>query len=598
MSFTWYHKSIEMNKKMIYLKYIFGSVTEQGALQMGYVIGVLIVFICIYFTGYFFKKKYFKEVDRLETWKLEIMDRPVLDELSKVKALNMTGQTEKLFEKWRSAWDEIVTSQLPEVETTLFDAEEYIDKYRFNKAKESLNKIEAELNLVEEQIDQILIELKELVGSEEKNRLEMEALKDTYRNYKKRLLTQRHAFGKPGEQLENRLGEMHNEFELFTQKTNEGNYLEAREIVLALNQKMEEMNDHVDQVPVLLVEVNTKLPNQLAELKDGFEEMKEQGYLLEHLQVEKNISEIEEEVKKIIGLVEEVNVKAASELQDEIKERIDSLYEQLEKEVMAKHFVSKEESKAKDLLIDSSERHMDLIEEMRMISDTYHVPDTESDTQERLQKLLTNAIKRYEVLEDKIKEQKVPHTILKEELTAVKEELDIIKEEQTRFSEKLEALRKDEMVAREKINDLKKQVSDLARLVSKSNIPGLPEEYKFVMKEANDQIKEVILRLEEKPLNISSVNDYMEIAFISVEKAVEYTEDMIETYSLTEKVIQYGNRYRSRHLGLKEKFTNAELAFRNYEYKAALELAATAIEEVEPGALEKIKDWINEEEKN
>lgn len=38
---------------------------------------------------------------------------------------------------------------------------------------------------------------------------------------------------------------MHNEFELFTQKTNEGNYLEAREIVLALNQKMEEMNDHV-----------------------------------------------------------------------------------------------------------------------------------------------------------------------------------------------------------------------------------------------------------------------------------------------------------------------------------------------------------------
>ena len=38
-------------------------------------------------------------MDRLEVWKIDLMNRPVLDEMSKVKQLNMTGQTEELFER-------------------------------------------------------------------------------------------------------------------------------------------------------------------------------------------------------------------------------------------------------------------------------------------------------------------------------------------------------------------------------------------------------------------------------------------------------------------------------------------------------------------
>ena len=85
--------------------------------------------------GYFFKKKYFKEIDRLEKWKLDIMNRPILDELSKVKQLKMNGETEEMFEHWRSEWDAIITVHMPDVEEFLFDAEEYVDKYRFKKSK-------------------------------------------------------------------------------------------------------------------------------------------------------------------------------------------------------------------------------------------------------------------------------------------------------------------------------------------------------------------------------------------------------------------------------------------------------------------------------
>ena len=103
--------------------------------MMEYILGIIILVITLIIWGYFLKKKHFKEIDQLEAWKMEIMNRPILDELSKVKQLNMTGETEEMFERWRNEWDAIITVYMPDVEELLFDADDYVDKYRLGKSK-------------------------------------------------------------------------------------------------------------------------------------------------------------------------------------------------------------------------------------------------------------------------------------------------------------------------------------------------------------------------------------------------------------------------------------------------------------------------------
>src|SRR3954453_9544590 len=98
---------------------------EIGGLHMKYFIGFFILLLALFVVGYLIKKKYFKEMDRLEGWKIDLLNRPILDEMTKVKKLNMTGQTEELFENWRNQWDDIVTVKLPDLEEMLFDAEEF-----------------------------------------------------------------------------------------------------------------------------------------------------------------------------------------------------------------------------------------------------------------------------------------------------------------------------------------------------------------------------------------------------------------------------------------------------------------------------------------
>ncbi|WP_102274254.1 septation ring formation regulator EzrA [Cytobacillus massiliigabonensis] len=562
---------------------------------MEWIIGVIVILIGLFLTGFILKKKYFKEIDRLEAWKMDIVNRPVLDEMSKVKQLNMTGQTEELFERWRTEWDDIVTSQLPNVEEYLFDAEEYIDKYRFNKAKQVQREIDNYLTEIEENIKKLLNELNDLVGSEEKNRTEIEELKDIYRENKKTLLAHRHTYGKAADLIEKQLDDSFAKFQDFNEKTESGDYLEAREIVLTIKSELDHVNEKMEVIPAFMVECFSKIPAQLKELKDGYKDMLDQGFILDHIQLEKETERLEEAIKGYAILIEQTEITDVQKGISEVKDSIDLLYDLLEEEVHSRHFIDKQDEATRNMLFTNREINKQLKTELEIVRQSYHISDKDIEVQSQLEKKLTQLFKRFEVLEHKIVSQTAAHSILKAELDEIRIQLEEVEDEHASFAEKLQALRKDEMSAREKVKELKKKIAETVRLVSKSNVPGLPQDYKYLVQDAKESIENVMAKLEEQPLNIQTIQQYLEVAVLTVEKVVNITDEMIETIVLVEKVIQYGNRYRSRYPSVEKGLLEAESSFRGFDYRTALEQAATTIEEIDPGAIKRIEELISQQ---
>ncbi|MGD6841015.1 septation ring formation regulator EzrA [Bacillus infantis] len=565
---------------------------------MEYIIGGIVIAIALFLTGYLMKKKYYKEIDRLEGWKMDITDRPVLDEMSKVKQLNMTGQTEELFERWRNEWDDIVTGQLPGVEELLFDAEEYIDRYRFKKAKEVQQAIEESLAGIEDKIKSLLAEINELVGSEEKNRTEIDGLKDQYRECKKALLAHRHTYGKAETILGVQLDEAFAKFQDFEDRTANGDYLQAREIVLTIQAQLDSIQKKMEVIPDLLVDAGSNIPSQLLEVREGFREMEEQGYILEHVEVDKEAESLEKEAAEYLAMIERAETGEAHEGLEDIKQKIDALYDLLEKEVYARKFIQSHDEKVRTELYNAKDANFMLKKELGIVQQSYHLQEKDEETHSLLETKLTKLFKRFEILEHKISNQSSAHSVLGEELEYIKNELEALSEEQVHFAEKLQALRKDELSAREKVKEISKKLSETIRLVSKSNIPGLSQNYRYLMEDTKESIQNVIDKLDEKPLDIPAVQQYLEIAVMTVDKAADSTAEMIETVQLAEKVIQYGNRYRSKYPSIAKALREAEDSFRNYNYKEALEQAASSIEEIEPGALKRIEEMIGEKEEN
>lgn len=102
--------------------------------------------------------------------------------------------------------------------------------------------------------------------------------------------------------------------------------------------------------------------------------------------------------------------------------------------------------------------------------------------------------------------------------------------------------------------------------------------------------KEVMTELEKQPLDITEIQRVLTEAESVVKQAADKTEIMLDQAYLTEQVIQYANRYRTGNPILAAKLSEAERLFRSYKYEMALEKAAKSVEEVEPGALQKIEE--------
>lgn len=562
--------------------------------MMEYILGIVILLLVFIIGGYFFKRRYFQEIDRLETWKLNIMNRPVLEELSKVKRLNMNGETEELFENWRSEWDVIITVRMPEVEELLFDAEEYVDKYRFKRSKDVQRQISAKLNEIEESIKSILSELHELVGSEEKNRFEVAEMQETYRQLKKSLLAHRHNYGKAVSKLEETLEEVTTVLKSYEEETENGNYLNARELVLSVKAKLDRLASRMEKLPALLLESGSSLPAQIAELKEGYQDMVDQGYLLNHIEFTEEVTRLETELDSYKKQLENAEVEVVEQGMNDLRDRLNILYDLLEKEVLSKQYVQKNHEKLAETIANVEYEHEKLEEEMFIVQQSYQLTNSELEAQTKMVKQIQQIAKRYELLGLKIQDNDTASSLISEEMQAVDEQLKALMEEQQVFAGKLQALRKDELDAKESLADLKHKMLETSRMISKSNIPGLPEEFKTIIENAKESIDHVQRKLEEKPLDVAAVYLFLEQAVANTNKVYESAQSLIEHMYLAEKVIQYGNRYRSSNAFMAESLKEAEKRFHNFDYQAALETAAAAIEKVEPGSMQRLEANIEE----
>ncbi|OCA92238.1 septation ring formation regulator EzrA [Pseudobacillus wudalianchiensis] len=560
---------------------------------MKFIIAAILIAAILSVIAYFNRKKIYKDINELEKRKVEIMNRPVTDELTKVKRLNMTGQTEEMFDRWRQTWDEVLGVDLADVEEKLFEAEERADQFRFGKSKEINESIENRLEEAEQKVNGILTELNDLIGSEESNRKESEELKEKRRAARKQLLAHRHTFGKAASLLEIQLDALSSEFDKFEELTNEGNYLAAREIILKLTHDMDTILHKMEVIPVLMAETTNLLPAQLAEIESGYKEMTQNGYLLDHLQLEKEVASLRKQLslyKDFIVKTETSEVEAGIQ---EVKDNIEFFYELLEKEVDAKHFIVKNEQATRDQLENIRNANEELQTETEHVRQSYQLAKEEWIVPRKLEEDIFRLIKRYDLLETKITQQNTAYSFLHDELQELKAQLEELQKEQESFGRFLKTLRKDEMAARESLAELRKKINEIFRMVNKSNMPGVPEFYQSLTEETTGRIGDVVQALNEKPLNMKAVQEKLGEAVSSVSNLERKTVEVIEQAELAERIIQYGNRYKRSHPMIGDQLSEAERAFRNYDYRSALEEAATAIDKVDPKGLKQLEDMMN-----
>ncbi|MFC0187862.1 septation ring formation regulator EzrA [Fictibacillus aquaticus] len=553
------------------------------------IIAAIIAVVLLIGYGAWSRRKIYNEIDILEGLKIQIMNRPLTDEIAKVKGLVMIGATEEKFESWRGEWDEMVTATLPGLEEDLFDAEEYADKYRFGKAREIIRQARRTIDSVSSRIEIITGEINELITSEELNREQIIEAKEQFLQAKKYYLTHLRSLGQTASVFDKEFEDIQHKFDEFEQLTSAGSHLEARQILVESANRLHVTKTKMQAVPELLVSVQSDLPSQLRNLREGFHEMEQQGYVLNHIVIEKEIEQLTQDLAEVTEKVYRIETEDSQKELDEMFSKVDQLYELLENEVVSKQFVLKEKEIIAEILNDMRIGMENLREETDIVSLTYQIDHNESEMQKKIEKLYNKLQNRFNLIEESIVTKKDSFSVIREMIEEMKSQLDELQRSQKIYQEMLLNLRKDELHTKEKLKELRRKLLEARRMVQKSNLPGLPEHYLVTIGKAEEYIIEVSKKLDEKPLEIAEVSYVLEKALEAVEEGYDETAKMIETAQLAEQLIQYGNRFRSSYQNVSIRLIEAEIAFRNCQYEDALQIAGSAVESVHPGVLKQME---------
>ncbi|MFT8870793.1 MAG: septation ring formation regulator EzrA [Sporolactobacillus sp.] len=551
------------------------------------VIGFILLIVIGIVYGAWMRRHAYGEIDRAEERRMAIVNRPVAQELAKIKQLKMVGETEKNFETWRTAWDKIIASELPSIEDALFSSEELVDKYRFKKASEKIKELSGKMDGIEAQIDTIISELNKVVDSESQNRADVQPVKEAYHNAKKTMLTKRLQFGRALPVLEKSMAEIDEMYQKFGAATDEGRYVEARDHLIAVKHALEELMAQTEQIPVLYEEINHIIPEQIKDLKRNKEDMNAQGYMLENLQIDMQIAEAEQQLQTIAESVARMELKDASEAIKTIHEQFDWLLAQMEKEVLSRRQLSSIAPDIGQKVARVGERIRQLMEESETVKKNYRLGVADLKNEMAISKAFERAEKGYLSADAALENAGGSYTDLLGNMQKIDGEMDTIEEAAADFSRKIDALRKDELAARETIEKLKHTLFETRRLVQRSNLPGVPESFNEALRQGGGFLRTVDEKLDQSPLNINEVNAALGDAQHAINSVLDRAEKLVETAKFAEEMIRYGNRYRSEDAEIAGELHRAEELFRKFDYEASARTAVEAVERKEPKILKR-----------
>ena len=148
---------------------------------MIYIFGIILLVTTLYGIRRHTKNKLEKEINELEISKNRIISASILTELNKVKSLINNKYLENQYNNWEKELNQIKKVKLPQLTDEIINIETMVDENKFKEASFAIAQLEMDINVVQNQVDILLENIKEITMSEERNRNTVTNLKIIYR---------------------------------------------------------------------------------------------------------------------------------------------------------------------------------------------------------------------------------------------------------------------------------------------------------------------------------------------------------------------------------------------------------------------------------
>ncbi len=176
----------------------------------------------------------------------------------------------------------------------------------------------------------------------------------------------------------------------FNQTTEQGSYIQARQLLIELKKQIDSLKTQSERVPKILVQLEATIPAECNSVRNGIKEMEESGYHLEPFAFGTWIDTIEKEIKEMRKQLIQLQEEGIEEGLTQIQEQMEQMYEMLEKEVDSKQKVLEMIPLLKEQVTQAEQQLNKLMKETAHVQLSYRINDEELLQQESIRKQMAD----------------------------------------------------------------------------------------------------------------------------------------------------------------------------------------------------------------
>lgn len=528
-----------------------------------------------------------KEIEKLDIERNLLVGVPILTELSKVKDLVKTDNLKEKLNEWDTTFKLIKDDRVPKLTDLITEADYLVSRNEYKGAVKKIANIEMEISELKNKSGALLDELKVITTSAERNRNEITKLKVEYRELQNKFDRTMKDYGSIAKPIALQFENIDKRFTEFEYAMDHNDYVGVEKIVTSLQTMLNDMKITLEEVPQIVLMAEYLIPKKIEETTTTYARMLRDGYPMDYLNVEYNIKEIN---KKISVIMDKLNILDLGDSILELKTILgyfDDLFKDFDKEKEARN-IFRENSKLFKSKIDKTNKIVyNIYLSIDDIRTTYDLKDDDINKFNIINENLELLNKDFKSLIEHSKMHTFAYTKLTLELDGLFNKLMRLNDDLDYQLKSITSMKDDETRAREQLIVIENLLKQTKLKINDYKLPVIPDSYFIELKEAYQAIREINKELDKKPIVIKILNIRVDTARDLVFKIYNKTNDMLKEALMAEKVIVYGNRYRSSYKEIDKSLGDAEVLFKKGQYKQSLNVSINSIQMIERNIKEK-----------
>ena len=553
-----------------------------------FIIAVIVISLVLFFMQNAKNKKIKSQLEKLEVEKNKINSTPIVPELSKVESYLKNEKLEAMYNNWKDRLDVIRTNQIPKITDMLLEADYSLSKMDYKSTVYKIARLEMELYKVKTNSEFLLNEIKEITSSEERNRAIITKFKATYRELFEKFNSSRNDYGDIADSVELQFENIAKRFEEFEVNMENNDYVEVTNIIKSIDEMLKHMTIVIDEMPSIYLMATSVLPRKIKEAEEEYNKLVKDGYPLDYLNVEYNISEANKKISDILDRSKVLNLEDSLFELKVLSDYFDALFTDFDKEKINRSEYEEANQLFSKKLEKSNTLMHDILDSFDKIKSLYNLSEDELGALTHVFDDLEALNNDYKILLEHIGNQTFAYSKLTKEIEGLSVRLSKIDETVDNVLNSIDSMKDDEVRARQQLEEIKLILKDSKDKIREYNLPVIPQNYFVELNEAQVAIKEIIKELEKKPITVDILNTRVDTARDLVFKLYNTTKEMMKTAMFAEMAIVYGNRYRSSVDDLDKFLTYAEKLFYQGDYQKSLEISINSLNKVETGIYDKL----------